>query len=81
MSLVHGMSTVAKHDEWSYKSKKRDGHVFYMATPCHATESIGSKKNVTFVINEGKGLCLEPILIPWQDCYPPQKVRILGIVI
>ncbi len=39
MSLVHGVSTVTKHDKWSYKS----GHinVFYMATPSQATESAG----------------------------------------
>ena len=29
-----------KNGKWSYKSKKRTGHVFYMATPSHATESV-----------------------------------------
>ncbi len=42
MSLVHGMSTVTKHGKWSYKSKKGTGHVFYMATPSQATESVGA---------------------------------------
>ena len=43
MSLVHGISTVIKHGKWSRKSKKRTGHVFYMATPSHATESEGAE--------------------------------------
>ena len=30
------ITTVTKHDKWSYKSKKGTGHVFYMATPSHA---------------------------------------------
>ena len=41
MSLVHGVSTVTKHGKWSYKSQKGTGHVFYMATSSHATESAG----------------------------------------
>ncbi len=40
MSLVHGVSTVTKHGKWSYKSQKGTGHVFYMATPSHTTESV-----------------------------------------
>ncbi len=40
LSLVHGMSTGTKHDKWSYKSKKGTGHVFYMATPSNAIESV-----------------------------------------
>ena len=38
--MACAMSTVTKHDKWSYKSKKGTCHVFYMATPSHATESV-----------------------------------------
>ncbi len=41
MSIVHGLSTVTKHDKWSYRSQGT-GHVFYMSTPSHAIESVGS---------------------------------------
>ncbi len=40
--LVHDISTVTKHDKWSCKSKKGTGHVFYMATPSNATDSVGN---------------------------------------
>ena len=53
MSLVHGVSTVTKHDKWSYKSQKKGaGHVFYMATASHATGSVGLKNPIdTFALN------------------------------
>ncbi len=31
--------TLTKHVKWSCKSQKRTGHVFYMASPSHATGS------------------------------------------
>ncbi len=40
MSLKRGVSTVTKHDKWSYENKKGTGHVFHMATPIHTTESV-----------------------------------------
>ena len=43
MSFVHGVSTVHVLQNMAsghIKVKKGIGHVFYMATPSHATESV-----------------------------------------
>ncbi len=39
-NCIHGMSTVTKMTSGHIKVKKGTGHVFYMATPSDATESV-----------------------------------------
>ena len=33
-----------------YKSKRGSGHVFYMSTPCHTTESVGAPYQYKVII-------------------------------
>ena len=57
MSLVHGVSTVTKQGKWSYKSKKRTGHVFYMATPSRVIESGRTRLCCTLTLRHSLDYC------------------------
>ncbi len=67
-SVWHGNSSVTKHAQWSYKSQKGSGHVFYMSTPCRTIESV-QRANWFCATTESLRRCVHAYFAVCVDCF------------